>query len=199
MRHIIMCPARVLPCSQPVSHGRGLRCCAAGVTGGFAGGERGVQQYVEEGDIKLAPPGRGASPSHMALRACMHAVPGRGARAHLTWHREHATHACDPGRVMHALLAGGWEHASMCPCRWSARVPQGSCASYLYGVAGLPLLTTACCRAGRQFSPLIIAGGVALAASLGGLLLDDGVKLGEEAVESVSVRAACEAPHVHGA
>ena len=134
MRHIIMCPARVLPCSQPVSHGRGLRCCAAGVTGGFAGGERGVQQYVEEGDIKLAPPGRGASPSHMALRACMHAVPGRGARAHLTWHREHATHACDPGRVMHALLAGGWEHASMCPCRWSARVPQGSCASYLYGV-----------------------------------------------------------------
>ena len=40
----------------------------------------------------------------------------------------------------------------------------------------------------RQFSPLIIAGGVALAASLGGLLLDDGVKLGEEAVEKVSGR-----------
>ena len=39
--------------------------------------------------------------------------------------------------------------------------------------------------AGRQFSPLIIAGGVALVASLGGLLLDDGVKLGEEAVEKV--------------
>ncbi|KAK9807698.1 hypothetical protein WJX72_006537 [[Myrmecia] bisecta] len=28
-----------------------------GVTGGFAGGERGVQQFVEEGDIKLAEPG----------------------------------------------------------------------------------------------------------------------------------------------
>ena len=33
--------------------------CAAGVTGGFAGGERGVQQYVDEGDLKLAPAGRG--------------------------------------------------------------------------------------------------------------------------------------------
>lgn len=36
----------------------------------------------------------------------------------------------------------------------------------------------------RQFSTLIIAGGAAVAASLGGLLLDDGVKLGEEAVEN---------------
>ncbi|EIE18700.1 hypothetical protein COCSUDRAFT_45178 [Coccomyxa subellipsoidea C-169] len=67
----------------------------SGVTGGFAGGERGVQQFVEKGDVELAPEGKGS----------------------------------------------------------------------------------------RQFSTLIIAGGAAVAASLGGLLLDDGVKLGEEAVE----------------
>ncbi|BDA49778.1 hypothetical protein COCOBI_14-3980 [Coccomyxa sp. Obi] len=68
----------------------------SGVTGGFAGGERGVQQFVEKGDVELAPEGQGS----------------------------------------------------------------------------------------RQFSTLIIAGGAAVAASLGGLLLDDGVKLGEEAVEN---------------
>ena len=33
--------------------------CAAGVTGGFAGGERGVQQFVEKGDVELAPEGKG--------------------------------------------------------------------------------------------------------------------------------------------
>lgn len=32
---------------------------AAGVTGGFAGGERGVQQFVEKGDVELAPEGKG--------------------------------------------------------------------------------------------------------------------------------------------
>lgn len=30
---------------------------AAGVVGGFAGGERGVQQFVEQGDIDVSPPG----------------------------------------------------------------------------------------------------------------------------------------------
>ena len=35
------------------------RLCAAGVTGGFAGGERGVQQFVEKGDVELAPEGQG--------------------------------------------------------------------------------------------------------------------------------------------
>lgn len=33
----------------------GLR--TAGITGGFAGGERGVQQFVEEGDIKFRDEG----------------------------------------------------------------------------------------------------------------------------------------------
>ena len=33
--------------------------CAAGITGGFAGGERGVQQFVEKGELELVPPGKG--------------------------------------------------------------------------------------------------------------------------------------------
>ena len=32
----------------------------AGITGGFAGGERGLQQLVEQGEIKLAEPGKSA-------------------------------------------------------------------------------------------------------------------------------------------
>ena len=33
--------------------------CAAGITGGFAGGERGVQQFVEKGELELVAPGKG--------------------------------------------------------------------------------------------------------------------------------------------
>lgn len=49
--------------------------CAAGVTGGFAGGERGVQQYVEEGDLKLAPPGRGKHLNVQISRMSQLALP----------------------------------------------------------------------------------------------------------------------------
>lgn len=40
---------------------RADECCvhAAGITGGFAGGERGVQQFVEKGELELAAPGKG--------------------------------------------------------------------------------------------------------------------------------------------
>lgn len=41
---------------------------AAGVTGGFAGGERGVQQFVEKGDVELAPEGKGALHTHALLQ-----------------------------------------------------------------------------------------------------------------------------------
>ncbi len=36
--------------------------CAAGVVGGFAGGERGVQQFIEKGEVSLAEPGGAAPP-----------------------------------------------------------------------------------------------------------------------------------------
>lgn len=36
---------------------------AAGITGGFAGGERGLQQLIEKGELKLAEPGSSAPPS----------------------------------------------------------------------------------------------------------------------------------------
>ena len=32
-----------------------LSCCAGGLTGGFSGGEQGLRQFVETGDIKLTP------------------------------------------------------------------------------------------------------------------------------------------------
>lgn len=35
---------------------------AAGVVGGFAGGERGVQQFIEKGEVSLAEPGGAAPP-----------------------------------------------------------------------------------------------------------------------------------------
>lgn len=40
----------------------GCSLFAAGVTGGFAGGEKGVQQYVEKGDVELAPEGKSRLP-----------------------------------------------------------------------------------------------------------------------------------------
>jgi len=40
----------------PEKEGFGL---LPGLTGGFAGGELGLQQYIEKGDIELAPPGEG--------------------------------------------------------------------------------------------------------------------------------------------
>ena len=43
---------------------------AAGITGGFAGGERGLQQLVEKGEIKLAEPGKSAHPTHPTLPLC---------------------------------------------------------------------------------------------------------------------------------
>ena len=52
--------------------------CAAGITGGFAGGERGVQQFVEKGELKLATPGKGEA------QACKAAAP--------TWHAEPSLH-----------------------------------------------------------------------------------------------------------
>lgn len=36
--------------------------CAAGITGGFAGGEKGVQQFVEKGEVKLAEKGTSLHP-----------------------------------------------------------------------------------------------------------------------------------------
>ena len=43
---------------------------AAGITGGFAGGERGLQQLVEQGEIKLAEPGKSAHPTYPTLPLC---------------------------------------------------------------------------------------------------------------------------------
>lgn len=44
--------------------------CAAGITGGFAGGERGVQQFVEKGELELVKPGKGGTPSVKLLQPC---------------------------------------------------------------------------------------------------------------------------------
>ena len=44
--------------------------CAAGITGGFAGGERGVQQFVEKGELELVKPGKGESPAVKLLQPC---------------------------------------------------------------------------------------------------------------------------------
>ncbi len=49
---------------------------AAGITGGFAGGERGLQQLVEKGEIKLAEPGKSAHPTHPTLPLCFLACLG---------------------------------------------------------------------------------------------------------------------------
>ena len=46
--------------------------CAAGITGGFAGGERGVQQFVEKGQLDLVPPGKGAD---LDPERCSHLFP----------------------------------------------------------------------------------------------------------------------------
>ncbi len=44
-----------------------LLVCAAGITGGFAGGERGVRQFVEKGELELAAPGKGESQHWLLL------------------------------------------------------------------------------------------------------------------------------------
>jgi hypothetical protein len=44
-------------------------CCAAGATGGFAGGERGVKAFVRDGEVKIRQPGQpgGQGPSPLSI------------------------------------------------------------------------------------------------------------------------------------
>ena len=49
-----------------------VHVCAAGITGGFAGGERGVQQFVEKGELELVPPGKGGLLRQPCNRPLLH-------------------------------------------------------------------------------------------------------------------------------
>ena len=54
--------------------------CAAGATGGFAGGERGLLSYIESGELRLRKPGQpGGQPMSPLSIAFLVLVAGSGA------------------------------------------------------------------------------------------------------------------------